>query len=70
MSDLNADERERVRRALDLLAESRARLGFTEGVGELKRAENLLASLEGVAPIEADSDAVEELRETVRGRFR
>lgn len=66
---LTDPEREGVRRALDLLSEARARLGFTAGRGELERAVELLEEIDGMEPVVAEGDEVDRLREKLTGRF-
>lgn len=53
---------ERVRRAVDRLDEALEELGLTAGAPQVKRALELLQGVDGVDPIETNSDAVERLR--------
>lgn len=60
---LSDPDRERVRRAADLLDEAEVEIGIGRGAPEVKRARDLLSGVEGVEPLSNGSDTVAELRD-------
>lgn len=55
-------DRERVRRAADLLDEALPQLGLRPGVGKVKRALDTLSGVEGVEPVCSGSEDVARMR--------
>lgn len=60
---LSDSDRERVRRAADLLDEALPQLGLRPGVGKVKRALDTLAGVEGVEPVDNGSEDVARMRD-------